>query len=398
MHLSKALLASALALSFFGAPRTVDAQSIGIGIGISVGIAPPALPVYAQPPCPTPGYLWTPGYWSYADGGYFWVPGVWVAPPAPNLLWTPGYWAYNGGYYGWHAGYWGPHVGFYGGVNYGFGYGGVGFYGGHWGGGVFSYNTAVTNVNVNIVHNTYVDQTVVNNTYVNNHASFNGPNGVEARPLPEERAYMNEPHFNATPEQLQHQQLASSDPGQFAKNNNGLPSTTAMNTINGRRYDQQGRIANGVSSGELTPGETRNLEGRESNLNHQIYEDRQENGGSLTPEERQQVEQRQNNLSNSIYDDKHNAAVDHYGDTEVGQRRYNQQQRISNGISSGEMTPGEAARTEGREQNINRSIRSDRAANGGTLTPGERYTINQRQNSVSRQIYRQKHNDNHAPR
>jgi hypothetical protein len=62
------------------------------------------------------------------------------------------------------------------------------------------------------------------------------------------------------------------------------------------------------------------------------------------------------------------------------------------------MTPGEAARTEGREQNINRSIQNDRAANGGTLTPRERYNVNQRQNSVSRQIYRQKHNDNHAPR
>ena len=26
-----------------------------------------------------------------------------------------------------NAGYWGPHVGFYGGINYGYGYGGVGY-------------------------------------------------------------------------------------------------------------------------------------------------------------------------------------------------------------------------------------------------------------------------------
>jgi len=30
-------------------------------IGISIRIGPPALPVYAQPPCPTDGYIWTPG-------------------------------------------------------------------------------------------------------------------------------------------------------------------------------------------------------------------------------------------------------------------------------------------------------------------------------------------------
>ena len=59
-------------------------------------------------------------------------PGVWVRPPQVGLLWTPGYWGWGGGAYLFHAGYWGPHVGFYGGVNYGFGYGGVGFGGGRW--------------------------------------------------------------------------------------------------------------------------------------------------------------------------------------------------------------------------------------------------------------------------
>ena len=48
------------------------------------------------------------------------------------LLWTPGYWDWDDGLYIWHEGYWGPEVGFYGGVDYGFGYPGVGFYGGYW--------------------------------------------------------------------------------------------------------------------------------------------------------------------------------------------------------------------------------------------------------------------------
>ena len=80
-----------------------------------------------------------------------------------------------------HAGYWGPHVGFYGGVNYGFGYGGVGFVGGRWEGGHFAYNTAVMNVNRTVIHNTYVENVHVTN--VGNHTSFNGgPGGIKARP------------------------------------------------------------------------------------------------------------------------------------------------------------------------------------------------------------------------
>src|SRR6201984_1269289 len=129
-----------------------------VAVGISVHVGPPALPVYVQPPCPTDGYLWTPGYWAYGPDGYFWVPGVWVAPPRPGLLWTPGYWGFGGGAYLWHAGYWGPHVGFYGGINYGFGYGGVGFGGGMWSGGFFRYNTAVMNVNTTVVRNVYVNR------------------------------------------------------------------------------------------------------------------------------------------------------------------------------------------------------------------------------------------------
>src|SRR5215472_14981383 len=156
-------------------PATSQAQ---VAIGVSVHIGPPVLPVYAQPPCPMPGYIWTPGYWAWGEDGYYWVPGVWVSPPEAGLLWTPGYWGFVGGEYLWRPGYWGPHVGFYGGINYGFGYGGVGFVGGRWNGGTFVYNTAVTNVNTTVIHNTYVDKTVINNTtIVNNHYSFNGQAG-----------------------------------------------------------------------------------------------------------------------------------------------------------------------------------------------------------------------------
>jgi len=295
------LAVSAGALLFCAVPPSASA-----GIAVSITIAPPVLPVYTQPPCPVEGYIWTPGYWAWGDAGYYWVPGVWVAPPTIGWLWTPGYWGFVGGNYLWHAGYWGPHIGFYGGVNYGFGYFGTGYVGGVWVGRTFRYNTAITNVNTTIVRNVYVDRTVIRNTYVNR-VSFNGVGGVNARPTPQEQMAMRERHVPPVAMQMSHQHNASLDRAQLASFNHGRPGTAAMDTINGRRFDQQGRIANGVASGRLRPGETAHLEGREAAVNREIHADRQANGGHLTPQERQQVNRQQNNLSHSIYNDKHNA-------------------------------------------------------------------------------------------
>src|SRR6202142_4541232 len=197
--------------------------SAEIAIGFSVRIGPPALPVYAQPICPGPGYLWTPGYWAWNDdGGYYWVPGTWVVAPI-GMLWTPGYCGFERGFYGWHAGYWGPHVGFYGGINYRFGYGGVGFAGGEWRGGGFFYNRAVMNVNVVNVTNVYSRIVVGNNL----HTSFNGPGGIEARPTAQEEAYSREPHRAALPAQTEHEHAASRNRALFASENHGRPAIAA---------------------------------------------------------------------------------------------------------------------------------------------------------------------------
>lgn len=181
------------------------------------------------------------------------------------------------------------------------------------------------------------------------------------------------------------------------------PATTSSTTgpkptVNNRRANQQNRVANGVQSGQLTAGETKNLEGREANVNREIKDDRQANGGKLTQQEHRQVNRQQNNLSRSIYNDKHNANQAHYGNNEVGQRRENQQDRVANGIRNGSMSAGEAARTENREQGINQQVHADRTANGGKLTGQEKGQINREQNGASRQIYRQKHNAHNAPK
>jgi len=215
------------ALAFSGlALMTPTASYAGVSIGLSITVVPPVLPGYVQPPVPGPNYIWAPGYWAWGDADYYWVPGTWVLAPRPGLLWTPGYWGWSDGIYLWHGGYWGPHIGFYGGVNYGWGYGGVGYVGGHWDHGAFFYNSAVTKVNTTVVTNVY-NKTVINNTTVNN-VSFNGGNGgITAQPTAQEKAWSQEPHTPPTALQTQHEHTASTNRGLFASVNHGTPTVAA---------------------------------------------------------------------------------------------------------------------------------------------------------------------------
>jgi WXXGXW repeat (2 copies) len=202
------------------------ALSSWAGVFVSVAIGPPALPVYSQPLCPGPGYIWTPGYWAYGPAGYYWVPGTWVLPPQVGFLWTPGYWAFSAGLYNWHPGYWGPTVGFYGGINYGFGYTGFGYWGGYWRGNNFYYNRTVNNVNITNIHNVYT-RTVVNNYNVNRMSYNGGPGGIQARATSEQLAAERDRHIGATSAQVQHEQLARNDRTQFASVNHGQQAVGA---------------------------------------------------------------------------------------------------------------------------------------------------------------------------
>jgi hypothetical protein len=167
--------------------------------------------------------------------------------------------------------------------------------------------------------------------------------------------------------------------------------------IGQRKENQQDRIANGVQSGQLTAGETANLEKKEAAINKETAADRAANGGKLTSAEKAQINRQQNRLSNQIYKDKHNANTAHYGNNEVGQRRENQQDRIAQGIKSGQLTAGETAKLENQQKNINRQVAADRAANGGKLTGAEKAQVNREQNRASRNIYNKKHNGRTQP-
>jgi hypothetical protein len=220
MRRFRALVIFLAALMMAALPTAAPAQLI------SITIEPPVLPVYVQPPIPAPGYIWTPGYWAYGPDGYFWVPGTWVQPPRVGLLWTPGYWGWNDGVYVFNAGYWGPTIGFYGGVNYGFGYGGVGFEGGYWSGGAFMYNRAVSNFGTVNITNVY-NKTVINNTTINN-VSFNGgPRGLKAQATAQELAAAKQEHVAPTATQTQHQAAASTNKELLHSVNHGNPTVAA---------------------------------------------------------------------------------------------------------------------------------------------------------------------------
>jgi len=202
---------------------TPDAQADG---------APPDLFDYDQPFAPGPYFLWIPGYWAHNLRGFFWVPGQWARAPFMGALWTPPYWSFSGGAYRFHSGYWGTHIGYYGGVNYGFGYNGVGFYGGYWRGNEFFYNTAVTRVPATI-STAYNHTTIVNGvTYgagISVRTSYNGgPGGLKVRPLRSEIAAAHEPRMPETRSQALIRNQYSRRPDVAFSQNQGHPVSAAM--------------------------------------------------------------------------------------------------------------------------------------------------------------------------
>ena len=193
-----------------------------------VAAAPPPLPSYQQPPIPEGGYLWVPGFWAWRKSvpDYFWVPGTWVRLPQSGLLWTPPYWSQVDGGYAYHAGYWASEVGFYGGINYGFGYTGSGYQGGRWDNGSFTYNRAVNNLGSFDSTSVY-DQAVAVEENASRISYNGGERGTAARPTRQQETLANGQHIGPTPEQQKHFELAAMDRSLYSKLNNGKPAIAA---------------------------------------------------------------------------------------------------------------------------------------------------------------------------
>ncbi len=256
------------ALTLAACTLTTASLHAQLSISVSVGtarIAPPPLPEYEQPEAPGDGYIWTPGYWSWDDQvqDYFWVPGTWVMPPEAGLLWTPGYWAYDNDAYTWNEGYWGQDVGFYGGVDYGFGYSGTGYDGGYWNGSQFFYNTAVNRINMRFVRNVYTRP--VDHGWSNRgpRIAFNGgPGGINLRPSRNETEAFREHHIYATGPQRNQWDSARRDRSQFNGFNHGTPPAAATaQPVQGPSGFRGVAPAQGATVGSWNRGEVREQNG-----------------------------------------------------------------------------------------------------------------------------------------
>ena len=81
----------------------------------------------------------------------------------------------------------------------------------------------------------------------------------------------------------------------------------------------------------------------------------------------------------------------------IKKRAENQQDRVAQGVQSGQLTAGETSRLEGKESALNQETRDMRALDGGKLTPGDKKLVNQQQDKLSHQIYDQKHDSQTQP-
>lgn len=164
--------------------------------------------------------------------------------------------------------------------------------------------------------------------------------------------------------------------------------------VNRRQRHQQERIGGGIRSGQLTKDETKKLEGEEKDIRQ---EERQyKSDGKLTVDERKDLHQDLNAVSKDIYNEKHDAETGpphpYYQGTKdpgINARQQNQQDRIAQGIRSGELTPRETMKLEEKEARVaalERRLKSD-----GNLTPEERARLQKELNGLSADIYKQKH-------
>ncbi len=339
-----------MAFGVLGLPAAAPAQ---FEVGVSVSFGPPELPVYEQPLCPGDGYIWTPGYWAWDGYDYYWVPGTWVLAPEPGFFWTPAWWGWGGRGFLFHPGYWGPRVGFYGGVNYGYGYFGHGYEGGRWDRGHFFYNREVNNINVTEIHNVY--NTTIVNHYGNSRVSYNGGRGgIEARPTSEEVSAQHDRHIPPVTSQMQHMEAARQNTELRSSVNHGRPPVAA--TSRPGAFTEPG-VAQAREAGHYNPPRTQNSTGypgsavhpKELPANSRVvepntgdakqdkrYQQQQQKLYTKQDQERQQLQQRQeqehqrNSQQQASQEQMQQMERQHQQQTQqMAQRHYQQQVEMS---------------------------------------------------------------------
>ena len=160
--------------------------------------------------------------------------------------------------------------------------------------------------------------------------------------------------------------------------------------VNQRQHNQQERIHQGVKSGELTRGEARRLEGEQRHIGRE--ERAYKADGQLTRAERADLRHDQDRASRDIYRQKHDAQhrpPAGVRDSGVNARQHSQQDRIAQGVRSGELTKDEAKGLRAEQRGIRQEERAYKS--DGTLTRDERRDLHQDLSTASRNIYSEKH-------
>ena len=162
-----------------------------------------------------------------------------------------------------------------------------------------------------------------------------------------------------------------------------------------RDVNQQQRIEQGLQSGQLSTREAGKLEREQQHVDKMEAHDLR--NGSISPAEQARLNAAQNKASHDIYSAKHNGVTGNPNSASSQrmqadvQRNVNQQQRIEQGIQSGQLTNREASNLEKGQANVNQ--REARAGANGHISAGEQHRIQAAENHQSHKIHKEKHND-----
>jgi hypothetical protein len=161
-----------------------------------------------------------------------------------------------------------------------------------------------------------------------------------------------------------------------------------------RDINQETRVEQGLKSGQLSTGEAARLERGEARIDR--MESKALKDGNLSSAEAARIQRAQNQESGAINRLKHNevtgnpnSASSQRMQSDV-QRNINQQNRIEQGVQSGQLTNREASRLERGQARVNRA--EARAGADGHVNAREQARIQHRENMQSQHIFRDKHN------
>lgn len=164
-----------------------------------------------------------------------------------------------------------------------------------------------------------------------------------------------------------------------------------------RDINQEKRIEQGLQSGQLNTREAAGLQAQQAHIDR--MESHALRDGALTAAEKARINTAQNRASADIHRQKHDAQTGDPGSASSQrmqssvQRNINQEQRIQQGMASGQLTHREAARLEAGQARVGRA--EARAGADGHVGPREQAGIQHRQDHQSRKIFRQKHDGQH---